>query len=343
MALPRKAHHSRGMTIHSSSLDSIASYLRFPLAADHRAPLQDGRACPRCGATCIQKWGGFAGRKRYRCSACLRTFSTFTNTALHHLKHPDRWRRFLWCIDGRLTVRTSAAVLGVSKDTALRWRHRLLAQWALERKPRLTGHVVMGDFCMPHSDKGSRSLDRPARRHGEPWSFASDQTGPVTIVVALERDRAQLSPMQRSAAMVLQRAGVGRRITLGDYDHHIAPRLHGVTEIVGCGGMACTVARFAARQGVRYRMERRSFFPREVFEVRRELRHWLRPFRGVSTRWLDQYMEWFRRRRGLRGSPQQFPRTEPDRLSRSTQLSILGRCPDAPPPPESGSVTGQAT
>lgn len=300
IAMPQPLQHSRPMATHSP-LHATIGYLRFPFSADHRAPVQKGDACPHCQGRQIQKWGGFSGRRRYRCGSCGRTFSTFTGTALSYLKHPERWCQLLWCIDGRLTVRASAAVLGVNKDTALRWRHRLLAQWRREPQPRLTGSIVVGDFCVPHSAKGARVLARPARRHGEPWSFPFDQTGPVTVLVARGRSGA-VAPEGRDV-LVIERVAVDRRLRPADYDVHLAPRLHGVTEIAGCRGASCPLAAFARRAGAAYLPLNRSFFPREVFVVRREVRSWLRPFRGVASHRLDHYLEWFRRRGWSRGSP----------------------------------------
>lgn len=284
-------------------LSSTTRYLRFPLAVDHRAPLQDGSACPHCAATHVQKWGHFSGRQRYRCCDCGRTFSTFTGTALHYLKRPDRWRQFLWCVDGRLTVRSSAAVLGVNKDTALRWRHRLLEQWRKEARPRLKGRVVIGDFSLPHSAKGQRSppLSRLPRRRGEDWMFYSMQSDPVTVLVAWE-----------SPTAVLVECVGGRRVRSGDYDERIGPRLRNVSEIVGFRGPLCGLARFASRTGASYTRERRSFFPTEVFLVRKDLRRWLRPLHGVATRRLDNYLEWFRRR----GAPQHGDPPLPSNSSR---------------------------
>lgn len=300
------------------ALHSTTRYLRFPLMEDHRAPLQNGSSCAHCRSRRVQKWGRFSGRQRYRCRECRRTFSTFTGTALYYLKRPERWRQFLWCVDGRLTVRTSAAVLGCHKDTALRWRHRLLAQWRKEPRPRLKGRIVIGDFCMPHSDKGGRSLARPSRRRGEPWTFASQQTGPVTVLVAWEHP----------AAMILESVS-GRRIYGGDYDVRLAPRIRDVTEIIGFAGPMGPLAAFARRVGAGYDRDRRSFHPTQVFIVRRELREWLRPFRGVATRRLDNYLEWFRRR-GSGASPPPAGPTLPADRARGRERSGdpgLGRAP----------------
>lgn len=305
---------TRTTTTTRHDLSGLTATIRYLRAAhrntDHGAPLQDGSSCPHCGGTHVHRWGRFSGRQRYRCCHCARTFSTFTGTALQHLKLPQRWRRFLWCHDRRLTVRSAAAILDVDKDTALRWRHRLLEQWRREPREKLKGRLVIGDFCLPHSAKGSRPLSRPPRRHGEAWTFPSCQTDPVTVLVAWEDG-------PEPAAMLIEtvRRDSGEPCIPGlrseAYDRRVAPRVGNVTEIVGVRGPLCTLADFADRIGARYRQEKRAFSPTRVFHVRRQLRAWLRPFRGVATRRLDNYLEWFRRR-GVGPWSQQFPPTERD-------------------------------
>ena len=95
--------------------------------------------------------------------------------------------------------------------------------------------------------------------------------------------------------MVIEQVGV-RRLQPADYDQRISPRVRGLTEIVGFRGPFSPLASFARRIGAAYEAENRSFFPYRIFLVRRELRAWLRPFRGVSTHRLNNYLEWFRRR-----------------------------------------------
>ena len=289
-------------------LPETTRYLRFPLARDHRAPLQDGSACPYCAKKRVQKWGRFSGRQRYRCRDCRRTFSMFTGTALRHLKRPDLWRRFLWCVDGRLTVRASAAVLGLDKNTALRWRHRLLEQWRGDPRERLSGCITVGAFTVPRSEPGSRSLTRPARRRGERWSTPLFQTDPETVLVGLE-DPATPERMRR---LTVHHIGPVHPLAVR-YEEYITPRVDSVSVVVGCRGPLSPLGLYARRLGVAYRTDRATFLPRRVFMLRQELRGWLRPFRGVATHRLNNYLEWFRRRgRGSRGPPpQQLLQTEP--------------------------------
>ena len=288
-------------------MDATIRYLRFPLSPDHRAPLQDGRACPHCAARHIQKWGTFSGRQRYRCCGCGRTFSTFTATALHSLKRPDRWRRFLWCHDGRLSVRASAAVVRINKNTALRWRHRLLEQWRQSPGPKLQGRVIVREFTMPESQKGTRATTRPARHRAAEFWWGDRDCPYVAVLAAWSRPR----------SLVLKNLGP-TPIPLGQLrdacERYLTPRTGTVTELVNDRGPYHTFAQFARQSGLSYTREHALEFPPQIRFVRLDLRRWLAPFRGVATRRLDNYLEWFRRQRVQAHQPhpdQQFPRTKP--------------------------------
>lgn len=289
------------MDVPQADLPELARYLRFPLRPDHRARLCDGSVCPHCSARGALKWGRFSGRQRYRCRECGRTFSTFTSSPLYHLKRPDLWSGFLWCMEGRLTVRRTGTILAIDKDTALRWRHRVLEHWRQEGRRRLAGQVVVGDFPIAVNRKGSRSLDRPPRKRGVAFEIVGADAGSVSILVGLERPPNQ--PRSRDTRSLWIASVPKRPLRRIDYETGLRSPLHRGIELVGSGGPASHLARYAHGAGLKYRCEPRAFFPLEVWEVRHELRAWLRPFRGVATRRLDNYLEWYRRTGWRRSNP----------------------------------------
>ncbi|HEX6589464.1 MAG TPA: hypothetical protein VF039_10605 [Longimicrobiales bacterium] len=270
-----------------TSLAATIAYVRFPTRAEHRGRLCDGTSCPYCAGAHTQKWGRFAGRQRYRCNACHRTFSTFTLTPLRYLKRPELWRAFLWCMDGRLTVRRSGAVVGIDKNTALRWRHRLLDQWRIEPHRRLRGRVAVGEFWIPLNEKGRRGLAHP-RRHGPTPGRVKERAERVSLIALIETggDGATDQWIGFSDARVLGRC---------DYRNLLSPRLGQVAEIAGDRGKLCELARFARSAGIPYLLGEGAPPHRAVGRLRSDLRRWLSPFRGVATRRLDNYLEWFRR------------------------------------------------
>src|SRR5262245_20926599 len=83
----------------------------FPFEVFRRTRFVRGVRCPRCGGSEVRRWGGFAGRQRFRCSSCARTFSDFTGTPLAYLKKIDRWPGHCASIEETESVRREAARL----------------------------------------------------------------------------------------------------------------------------------------------------------------------------------------------------------------------------------------
>jgi transposase-like protein len=241
------------------------------------------RLCPRCNARTVQRWGRFAGRQRYRCRCCRRTFSTFTGTALYYLKRVDRWDAFRSAMRHGLTVRAAAVRVGIHRDTAFRWRHLLLH--AVERGERVihSGHLALGSTSFPYSAKGSRTERRSdlVGDHLNIW-------GHPRVWVALARDEhgASSSAIQGPA-----------RLGAAFFDDFLRGRVMFGTTVRGHEGPFSTAAVCARRLGLDFLPLCRSDQttdpePIPAYAVR--IKRWLVPFRGVATRYLSHYLVWFR-------------------------------------------------
>jgi len=261
--------------------------------------------CPHCEGRSVIRWGRIGGRPRYRCKGCRRTFNSLTGTPLAYLKRSDRWAAFRDCMGASLTVRTTAMRIGVHRDTAFRWRHRLLNAIRTTDSPELGGRVEVGETTFLFSEKGRRPLQRPARRHGSPHRWAS--TPRVWVLVAVD-DRARL---------LYGVAGL-RRCTASDVRRTLAPYLRADAVLVARDGPLGAVGGFARGAGLTFRrmpLIDRAFahappatttwrVEREqrpqgdvvgnVTGCVRQLKAWLRPFRGVASRYLPNYLAWHR-------------------------------------------------
>lgn len=260
--------------------------LKDLLATRRLLPACRSAGCPHCACARVHKWGTFSGRQRFRCTRCRRTFSTFTATPFQYLKRVDAWPTYMWCVDTRLPVRLAAAISGIHRDTAFRWRHRLLNHWRHSDETTLQGRIVVGEFRFPHSSKGRRPPGRPARSRGTRWLSRLPAGEIVNVLVARQSDRAQVMEV------------IGCRPLYGrDYRERLLPRLRDVHTVVGFRGPKCELAAVARRIGATYEPtgSPHSFFPGELHPVRLRLKSWLRRFRGVATRYLDNYLHWFGR------------------------------------------------
>lgn len=323
----RRRPPSRRMTRHPPPGPERAFGPQPPRTAEIVAELRDlirpgARGCPHCGAAHVQRWGRFSHRQRYRCSACCRTFSDFTATALRYLKRVDRWVEFCRGVDRATSVRHTAASLGVHRDTAFRWRHRLLRALLASEDFRLRGRVAITMFDLPFSEKGARQLQRPPRRRKSFWWFGERRAwvllaydtagrsfgrctgvGPPLPLDAMDDLAGRMGPgavvlLQRpfrwAAFEAARRAGVPTREVS-----------RGVTSS-GTSSSGLAAVSDAAGGGV----------TRCAFSLRR----WLRRFRGVATRYLDHYLCWHRLCERLT----QVGETGPDTGS-GRDLVLLGR------------------
>lgn len=94
--------------------------------------------CPHCHGDRLYRHGVTRGLQRYRCRHCGRTCNALTNTPLAHLRLRGKWLPFLECALRSMTVRGSAATVGIHRNTSFRWRHRFQAQ----QPPDAGGHTA---------------------------------------------------------------------------------------------------------------------------------------------------------------------------------------------------------
>lgn len=240
------------------------------------------KACPWCGHARVHRWGHAAGCQRYRCTACRRTFSTFTGTALYYLKRRDRWAGFCRAMDQALTVREAAGRLGLHKDTVFRWRHRYLNALREVEDAELAGYVTVAQTRFRYSTKGTRRGPGAANPRG-PHS-------PLPVWVLLARDE--------------RGRGVGsvtgwRPLKSQQLAAALRPVVSEQAVLVGGRGSYSPLAYCANHLELGYRPATRGTKgpPAHVqlpLLLIHRLRRWLRPFRGVATRYLDNYLLWFR-------------------------------------------------
>lgn len=252
----------------------------FDLAAYRGWRFRDGLACPRCGGRRVHRWGRFGDRRRYRCLTCDRTFSDLTGTPLAHLKHLDRWPQFCDALLATWTLRRISAELRFHVSTSFRWRHRVLDVVRAADSILLDGMVTVAETCFPHSEKGCRRLDRPARRRRSGAAWRTDPR--VWILLASDESG------RRWAGVAGSQRPTGRTVAAA-----LEPRLGGAVALRDGVGRFGAVALLARRRGWPYAQLRRlSCADNPALAHGRRIRHWLARFRGVATRYLPNYLVW---------------------------------------------------
>lgn len=277
--------HQRQMLI--DRLRKVGQALETRMVVESR--VVDAPLCPHCGNRKVSRWGTASGLQRYRCAICKATFNALTGTPLARLRHKDKWLEYTEQMAQGTSVRKSAAVCQVHRDTAFRWRHRFLQLPNTQKATLLAGIAEADELFFLESEKGKkRGLARPARKRGGVATKRglSDEQIPVLVC----RDRAG-----NTADFVLEKA---------DKDHISAvlkPIL--ATDAILCtdGGKALgavakgmEIVHRPVNLAAGIRVVAGVYHVQNVNAYDSRLKEWMRRFHGVATCYLPNYLGWRR-------------------------------------------------
>jgi len=252
-----------------------------------------GRRCPHCQCERWHRHGHANDLQRFRCRACRRTFNDLTGTPLARLRLRGKWLDYLDALRASRPVRAAAEGVKVHRNTAFRWRHRFLDRVKDGRPAALQGIVEADEMFILESQKGSRKLDRPARRRGGAASRRGISRELDCILVARDRSGQTVDAVPGRGALTKARL-----------ERHLLPFLDRQVLLVTDANAAYRAfarAHGIAHQavnldaGVRVRQAARgAIHVQNVNAYHRRLRDWLAPFHGVASRYLPNYLGWRR-------------------------------------------------
>lgn len=255
--------------------------------ADIEARFAIDPQCPHCGSGTIAKWGSANGLRRYRCKPCKVTFNALTGTPLAHLHKRELWLPHAQALVDGISLRKVAARLNVDLTTAFRWRHRFLKAPKARKAKTLEGTVEADETYFLYSEKGSRTLTRPARKRGGKASKPGLSAEQVPVLIARDRNKAttdQILPdrSETSIAAVLEPVVAKSAILVSDG----AKAYRAFANRAGIVHVELNVSAGQHRWGI--------YHVQNVNNYGSRLKGWLRRFNGVATKYLDSYLGWHR-------------------------------------------------
>lgn len=242
-------------------------------------------SCPHCGGTKLYRHGQAHGLARYRCRACLKTFNPLTGTPLAHLRLRHKWLAYHQCLLDSLTVRKSAAVVDISRNTSFRWRHRFLDWVKNDRPERLHGIAEADEMYLLESEKvhGACSVPRESavvpppnaarqRNRFACWWHATGQTlnfvtgrGPVSKAQLHQ----YLRPMLDQDILLVSDSNAAYRYFAREAEiSHESIHIHAKQRLRG------------------------AIHVQNVNSYHSRCRQWLQRFHGVATHYLANYLGW---------------------------------------------------
>jgi len=245
--------------------------------------------CPKCGHDHIARWGSASGLQRYRCASCRATFNALTGTPLARLRHKEKWLEYAQQLAEGQSVRSSAKVCGVHRNTTFLWRHRFLTLPNTQKATHLVGIAEADETYFLESFKGKKhGMKRKAHKRG--GKAAKRGLSAEQIPVLICRDRSG-----NTADFVLKKAD----------KEHIGAALK---PLLASDAILCTDSGRALGAAVReigithrpinlaagIRVVGKVYHVQNVNAYDSRLKEWMHRFHGIATHYLANYLGWRR-------------------------------------------------
>ena len=256
--------------------------------------LAEGIVCPHCSAKGkgVRKSGYQEnGPPRFFCSHCNKRFSVTTNGVLYYFKKDfSVWKEFISSFLHGFSVRKSAEICGINKNTAFLWRHKICDSLvSIMDKVSMSGIVEADETYFRVSYKGNRKVfksgeaGRSRRKRGTSLLYKNRKRG-------LSREQVCVPcAINRSGLSVSKIGGLGKASYNGINSvigSHIA------TGSILCADGATAYDTLAQKNG----LDRASVNPFGLYNIQRmnsyhsRLKSFINRFNGVSTKHLNGYL-----------------------------------------------------
>lgn len=262
--------------------------------------------CPFCGGTDRHRWGRTRTKvQRYRCKACLKTYSGRTGSVIGRLHRPDLFMavlRDMLDTSTPLSVRKLAHWLGLNKYTVWRWRMLMFSIIRSSQAVSFSGIIEADETYQRESRKGSREWVRPiadpqaAPRPPRPrWEDFT--TKGLKMMRGLSRWQFPiLTVADRGGSRLFQRLPDRQAATI---QHAMAPLVP--ADAVLCSDRGNGYGHLAVAHGLKHvvvggkagtRVVSGCYHIQNVNSLHARYKKFIKPFCGPATKNLDGYIRW---------------------------------------------------
>ncbi len=237
--------------------------------------------CAYCKSSKVQRWGKRNDMQRYRCKECKKTFNSLTGTPLARLRRKGHWLDYSNCIVESYSIRKSAEVCKISIRTAFRWRHRFLANAKQIKASELCGIIETDEIYFDWSYKGSKKgyFDKETN---------AIERKKICLFVGRDRNRNTFDNLFTSFTSS----------TLGESFNKVLS-----SDILLCFDNKTIYKTFAKDNKLRHGFvdsKNGPIIKKDIIHIKNinnyyfGLLNWMVRFRGVATKYLENYISWYR-------------------------------------------------
>ena len=234
--------------------------------------------CFYCKSKNFIRWGYQSDLQRYKCKKCNKTFNSLSGSPLAKLKRKGHWLNYSKCILLGKTIRKSAKICDISKSTSFRWRHRFLKASNSMDTDKFKGIVEFYDNKEKLNFKGSRNI---------PSKFVKNRPN-ITVLYCKDRSN-------NSKSIIFNKFSA----------YKISKKLSSIVskDLLFCSNNIDIYHQFSKVSNLRHgfiNLKNKEFVKKEIIhlnninEYYKNYHLWKKRFHGVATKYLRNYLSWFR-------------------------------------------------
>lgn len=247
-------------------------------------------ACPHCGNIRYKRNGKDKKVQKYKCSSCNRCFTAFTGTWLANIHKKHLLTPYLKLMKQGLSLDKIKAELHINKKTAFDWRHKINASIADIEKDTFNGITESDETFFLHSQKGSKKLERKARKRGKSVKKRGITNDQVAVIVSTDRKNTidiNVSCLGRITKENITQA-IGSKVedrTILCTDGHVSYKGFAIDN---------SIEHHVLRANIKQFTKQKKFHIQHVNSMHSRMKNWIdNQLLGVASKYLQGYMNWF--------------------------------------------------
>ena len=276
-------------------LDHLSSSKTIiPKSQQSRRHLLDNKlgCCPHCGHRKYVKFGIDKGSQRYKCKSCNRSFTEYTGTWMAGLQRKDKIDDYLFLMHQEKSLDKIKEALSINKKTAFDWRHKILSSLQDIDKDNFTGITESDETFFLDSKKGQFVTGRASRKRGGTAKTKGISKDLVAVIVTQDRTSTldfSVATMGRLKKIDVENA-IGTRInkdqTILCSDAHVSYKGFAIDN---------NLEHHTLKGIIKQRVKDKIYHIQHVNSTHNRVKKWIdNTFWGVSTKYLQQYLNWYR-------------------------------------------------
>ena len=278
------------MILTEGDLDFSSTILEFA----EKERFSEGVECPYCEGIYIVRNGHRKtdNAQRYLCRECGKSFvATTYSVASGTRKSLGTWKKFFECMVNGFSVRKTAEICGIHKNTAFIWRHKVLdALSAIQEEVEMQGIVEADETFFPLSYKGNHSkssfvMPREAHERGHSVKKQGLSDEQVCTVCAVNRK-----------GLAVSKVGKLGKVSSDCLEAVLSE--HILWDTVICTDKEKAYRRFSEYNNYNLIQLENGKASKGIYNIQHinsyhsQLKNFMYRFKGVSTKYLNNYLAW---------------------------------------------------